>query len=261
LGSTYYVKDSYTLTVTGAPNASVKVVSNGTTTQEGTTNSSGVFTLSGTWSASQTGTYTQTWYVAGLAAPVLTFSVAVGYTISGTVTAGNGTGVAGVTITLSGSQSGTTTTSSSAGSVGAYSFTVASGGNFTVTATLANFTFNPSSTSVNNIGGNQTAVNFAVNVSITAPSLPEGPPLMGFTFTGTGFAGWEANTTVTVNGVTANATLNTSTNNGVTTTTFTVQVPALGPGAANVLATINTGSTTVPSNAVPFTVTAAFGCP
>ena len=75
-GTTYYVGDSYTLTIRGAANAAVTVSQNGGGQgSAGTTNSSGVLTLSGSWGSSETGNYTQIWYVAGVAAPTLSFSI------------------------------------------------------------------------------------------------------------------------------------------------------------------------------------------
>lgn len=65
-GTVYYAGDSFTLTVTGgAANALVAV--NGY--PMGTTGSSGYWSTSGSWPSSVIGSYTQTWYVAGVAAP------------------------------------------------------------------------------------------------------------------------------------------------------------------------------------------------
>ena len=79
------------------------------------------------------------------------------FTISGQVTE-NGTGLAGVLVTLSGSQVGTRTTDSN----GNYSFELAGGGNYTVTTSLTGFTFTPPSQTFNNLSANQTA-NFTSN--------------------------------------------------------------------------------------------------
>jgi uncharacterized protein (TIGR03437 family) len=65
-------------------------------------------------------------------------------------------------MTLSGSQSGATTTSS-----GDYSFTVAAGGNYTVTPSLAGYTFAPPSQTYTNLNGSQTD-----NFSATAVAQP-----------------------------------------------------------------------------------------
>jgi photosystem II stability/assembly factor-like uncharacterized protein len=79
------------------------------------------------------------------------------YTLGGQVTE-NGVGRAGVTVTLSGSQPGLRTTDSN----GNYSFTLAGGGNYTVTPSAVGFAFSPPNQSVNNLSSNQT-VNFAAN--------------------------------------------------------------------------------------------------
>src|SRR4030095_13962938 len=77
------------------------------------------------------------------------------HTISGQVTE-NGVGLAGVTVTLSGSQSGLRTTNSG----GNYSFELPAGGNYTVTPSLLGFTFSPTSQTFNNLTVAQ-AANFA----------------------------------------------------------------------------------------------------
>ena len=68
------------------------------------------------------------------------------FTISGQVT-DNGAGLAGVTMTLSGSQPGIRTTDNN----GNYSFEVAGGGNYTITPSALGFTFGPSSQTFNNL--------------------------------------------------------------------------------------------------------------
>ncbi len=80
-----------------------------------------------------------------------TASAAQFFTISGKVSE-NGVGLAGVTVTLSGSQPGLRTTDSN----GNYSFELVAGGNYTVTASLLGFNFGSAQT-FNNLGANQTA--------------------------------------------------------------------------------------------------------
>jgi hypothetical protein len=77
------------------------------------------------------------------------------FTISGQITE-NGIGLPGVTVTLSGSQAGVRTT----GSNGNYSFELAGGGSYSVTPSLAGFTFTAPSQTFNNLSAAQTA-NFA----------------------------------------------------------------------------------------------------
>jgi pimeloyl-ACP methyl ester carboxylesterase len=75
--------------------------------------------------------------------------------ISGTVSY-NGSGLAGVTVTLSGTVSKTTTTVSD----GTYSFTDLSDGTYTITPNLIGYTFNPSSRNVTISGENVTGQDF-----------------------------------------------------------------------------------------------------
>ena len=87
----------------------------------------------------------------------------VGFTISGTVQNG-GSGLAGVTMTLSGDQSATAVT----GANGSYTFNV-SNGSYTVTPSRNAFLFNPASRSFANVTANQIA-NFE--------ALPQAPVLL-----------------------------------------------------------------------------------
>lgn len=74
------------------------------------------------------------------------------HTISGQI-ANNGTALAGVTVTLSGSQAGLRTTDAN----GNYSFELAAGGNYTLTPSLLGFTFGPVNLTFNNLSASQTA--------------------------------------------------------------------------------------------------------
>ena len=76
----------------------------------------------------------------------------VDYNISGRVLS-QGTGLAGVTVTLSGSKSGTATTDSA----GAYSFSAPAEGSYTLTLSKTHYTFAPAGATFANLGGNQTA--------------------------------------------------------------------------------------------------------
>jgi hypothetical protein len=75
------------------------------------------------------------------------------------------TGLVGVTLTYSGTISGTFTT---VDAVGTYSIPVPMGWSGTVTPTLTNYTFTPSSRTYTNLAGDQAAQNFAP-VTYTAP--------------------------------------------------------------------------------------------
>ncbi|MEW6418138.1 MAG: Ser-Thr-rich GPI-anchored membrane family protein [Nitrospirota bacterium] len=79
------------------------------------------------------------------------------FLISGTVTSG-GTGLGGVTMTLSGAANAITTTAAD----GSYSFAGLSNGNYTVTPTLAGYVFSPSNRPVTIAGANVTGQNFTV---------------------------------------------------------------------------------------------------
>ncbi|MBI5076188.1 MAG: hypothetical protein HZB62_13620 [Nitrospirae bacterium] len=146
-----------------------------------TTNASGVFTFTGL----ANGNYTVTPSLAGFTfAPVnravvinnanVTGQDFVGtpaastFSISGTVrTAGGGIGVggglgtpvAGVTITLGGAATGTTTTNA----LGVYTLTGLANGNYTVTPSLAGFTFTPVNRAVIINNANMTGQNFTRN--------------------------------------------------------------------------------------------------
>jgi photosystem II stability/assembly factor-like uncharacterized protein len=74
------------------------------------------------------------------------------FTIGGQIT-NNSAGLSGVNVTLSGSQQGITTTDSS----GNYSFTLAGGGNYTVTPSLLGFTFSPVNQTFSSLSADQTA--------------------------------------------------------------------------------------------------------
>ncbi|MEN3332223.1 MAG: hypothetical protein V7641_1588 [Blastocatellia bacterium] len=74
------------------------------------------------------------------------------YTVSGHVT-NNSAALSGVTVTLSGSQQNVTTTDGN----GVYSFTLAGGGNYTLTPSLFGFTFSPANRTLNNLSADQAA--------------------------------------------------------------------------------------------------------
>ncbi|HZI60435.1 MAG TPA: Calx-beta domain-containing protein [Pyrinomonadaceae bacterium] len=81
-----------------------------------------------------------------------TATAAAFHTISGQIT-NNGSGLAGVTVTLSGSQSGLRTTDAN----GNYSFALAAGANYILTPSLLGFTFGPINLTFNNLSASQAA--------------------------------------------------------------------------------------------------------
>lgn len=109
------------------------------------------------------------------------------YSISGSVKDISGVGMAGVTMTLSGSMSGTIIT----GADGTYAFTnLPGGGNYTVTPTLAKFMFSPPSSTSNNLSSNR-VVNFTgrvatYTISGGVLSVDNGSNIDGFTIELTG---------------------------------------------------------------------------
>ncbi len=105
------------------------------------------------------------------------------YTIGGQVTLG-GTGLAGVTMALTGTQTGSTTTNSG----GSYSFaSLAAGGNYTITPSKSGYSFSPTSATRSSLSANQT-VNFTATAiyTITAQVLLGGSGLAGVEATVTG---------------------------------------------------------------------------
>ena len=82
---------------------------------------------------------------------------AASYTISGTVVTPSGTPIQGVQISLSGAETGTTISNSN----GAYSFTGASNGNYTLAASAAGMTFTPSTQSISVAGASSSGVTFS----------------------------------------------------------------------------------------------------
>ena len=89
------------------------------------------------------------------------------YTISGRVTnSQDGAGFPDVTVSLSGSQTTTAQTDAS----GNYSFTAQAGGNYTVTPSKTNFTFNPQSKTFSNLTANAAA-------DFVGTATPQGPTI------------------------------------------------------------------------------------
>jgi len=151
----------------------------GSTTLTGVSNASGTYSVAGltaglnfTVTAAKSGfSYTpaSTVYNAIDANKTLNFTqgaAVVTYTVSGTVL--NGTNpVSGVTVTASSTAGNVTATTNSNG---AYSLTLASGGNYTVTAALTGQTFTPASTVYSNLNANKT-LNFTQDVATTTSKI------------------------------------------------------------------------------------------
>jgi hypothetical protein len=109
------------------------------------------------------------------------------YSISGSVKDISGVGMAGVTMTLSGSATGTIIT----GADGSYAFTnLAGGGNYTVTPSLPKFMFTPPFSTFNNLSTNR-VLNFTgrvatFTISGGVLSVDNGSNIDGFTIELTG---------------------------------------------------------------------------
>jgi hypothetical protein len=124
-----------------------------------------------------------------------TASVEGTYFISGTVTL-NGSGLSGVTMTLSGDASQTKQTDSD----GYYSFSGLSNGTFTITPSKTGYSFNPASRSIDIAGSSVTGADFTASQLPTysiagTVALGSGNPLTGVTITLSG----DASLTTTTN--------------------------------------------------------------
>ncbi len=120
-------------------------------------------------------------------------ATALTYTISGTV---SGSVTSGVTVNLT----GTTTASTTTVAGGTYSFSgLTHGGNYTVTPSIANNTFAPTSINVNGIVANSTGNNFTASAvpTFSLSGTITGPYVEGVTVT----LGNGASTTTATNGV------------------------------------------------------------
>jgi uncharacterized repeat protein (TIGR03803 family) len=113
------------------------------------------------------------------------------FALFGQVTLWAGTGVSGVTMTLSGSQSGVTTTDGS----GNYSFSVSPSGNYTLTPSLSGYAFSPASQTASNLTADQYEGFVALPpVTISGQVTLSGTGLGGVTMT---LSGPQSSTTIT----------------------------------------------------------------
>lgn len=164
-------------------------------------------------------------------------AVAATYSISGTIA---GTVTNGVTLTLA--QNGTHTGSTSSAG-GAYSFTNIANGTYTVTPSLAGFTFSPASASVTISGANQTVPAF------TASAVPVTYSISG-TVTGAVTSGVTINLTGAATASTTTASNGTYSVTGLANGTYTVTPSATGytfsPASASI--TISGGNITTGAN-------------
>jgi protocatechuate 3,4-dioxygenase beta subunit len=164
-----------------------------------------------------------------------TVSPASTYTISGTITA-NGSGLAGVTVTLTGTGSASTTTDSS----GHYSFASAANGTYTVTPSLAGYSFTPASASVtvNNANATQNFTASGITYTMSGSVTANGSGLAGVTVTLTGAA---------TNSTTTNANGKYSFNVASGNYTITPSLAGYGFSPASATVSVNSANVTVPN--------------
>ena len=196
------------VTLLGSGLSGVNIALSGSQSSSTTTNSSGNYSFT----VAAGGSYTVTPSGAGytFSPPGYSFTnisanqaanfvaSAVMYTISGQVS-GLGGALSGVTITFSGTSTGHAITDSS----GNYSISLPALGNYTVTPSLAGYTFSPPSLAFNNLSGNETA-NFsatatATNYTISGQVTVSGSGLSGVVLTLSGSQAGSATTSASGN--------------------------------------------------------------
>jgi plastocyanin len=169
------------VTLNGAALPGVTITLSGASSNVATTDSAGNYTFSGLMNGNYTLTPSLTGYTfsptssvkaisgANIAGVNFAASLNTGptFSISGTVTS-NGTGLVGVTMTLSGAGSAAVMSDSS----GNYSFSGLVNGVYTITPSLAGFAFAPASSSQTIAGANVTAVNFTATSTTTVQLVP-----------------------------------------------------------------------------------------
>ena len=188
------------------------------------------------------------------------------YSVSGMVTS-SGTGLSGVTMTLSGAGSGSATT----GASGSYSFSALVNGTYTLTPSKSGYTFSPTSTAVTVNGSNQTGKNFTATPIVTTYLVSgmvtsSGVGLSGVTMTlsgdGSGSATTVSNGTYTISSVANGAYTITPSKSGYTfsPTSAAVSVSGANVTGKNFTAAVATyGPTTVPDTGQTGDYTATFG--
>ena len=187
-----------TITYNGSALSGVTVTLSGGTSKTTTTDEDGEYSFSDLSSSTYTITPSKLGYAFTPSSKQVTASCAVQlgvdftattsgttYSISGKVTL-SGSGLSGVTMTLSGSGSETTETDSS----GDYTFSGLSNGTYTITPSKSGYTFTPVSKSVTISGSNKTGQNFTATAiatySISGTVTLSGSGLSDVTMTLTG---------------------------------------------------------------------------
>ena len=139
------------------------------------------------------------------------------YSITGQITS-NSTGLAGVTVSLSGASTAQTTTDSS----GNYSFTGQSNGDYTVTPSLSGYIFSPSGTVVTISHTDKAGIDFTATAS-TTPT---------YSISGTVSGAVASGVTITLTGTSSGSTLTDSSGNysfsGVANGNYTITASKTG---------------------------------
>ena len=144
-----------TVTLSGASSATVTADGSGNYTFNGLAN--GAYTVTPSKSGFTMNPVNRAVTISGANATAVNFTAtAITWSISGTITGGNG-----ATVTLSGAASATVTADGS----GNYTFTGLANGAYTVTPSKSGFTFSPTSQAVTISSANVTAVNFTATAT------------------------------------------------------------------------------------------------
>jgi len=247
-----------TMTLSGASSDNVLTDASGNYTFTGLDNGSYTITPSRTGLTFSPTDNTQTVSGANITGVnfIATPVQAITHSISGQVTS-NGSGLSGVTMTLSGASSDNVLTDSS----GNYTFTGLDNGSYTITPSRTGFTFSPTDNTQTVSGADITAVNFTTTAGPSALIVPC-PPSGTTNVTIQDFSFTPDNVTISANGIvkwTNNGTTHTVTsgttpapdgkfNSGNLGTGATVCVQFFGTGTAQYFCSIHptmTGSVTV----------------
>jgi len=229
-------------------------------------NSSGAFTFSGLRNGTYTLTPSRTGYtfnptsqnvtVSGATVTGVSFTatqqVNPTYSISGTISPAAGGN--GAVVTLSGAASASTTASSS----GNYIFNGLANGTYTVTPSLAGYTFNPISQNATVNGANVTGANFSATVVAVAPTITTQPASQTVT------AGQTATFTVLAAGTAPLSyqwQKNGASLGGATASSYTTPATATTDSGSTFMVVVSNTAGTMTSNAATLTVNPAAVAP
>jgi PKD repeat protein len=162
------------------------------------------------------------------------------WSVSGTVTTGTGVGIAGVTISTG---SASTTTNSS----GAYTLGSLANGTYTLTPSLAGYTFSPSSSSVTINGANVSGKNF------TGTPTTNNPPVANFGVTTSGLTANFTDSSTDSDGTIASRSWNFGDGATSTATNPSHTYAASGSYSVSLTVTDNGGATNTKTSSVSVT--------